>query len=335
MVKIMYLLAAGIIFMAGQASGHGYMAIPKSRNYLHNSNYCPHCLNGGGVGATRGTVYPKSGPHGVCGDPANSPRDHEAGGKFATGEVTGIYEDGGLIHLAAAMSTYHKGMIEYRICRFPAGLSTVDEKNALTEECLDQHILKQADIPGAQVPNGRYYFLGNASDTGFYPPKLFYHTFQLPQGLVCDGVSAKCVIQMHWVTGNSCNDPQIPQEYRLKYLSTCGQQGSWPEEFWNCADIKILQKGKDGVTKPDPSWPAFTPALAEGSTGNEGTDPYYGNSPSPGYSPSYQSPQYVKPPRPPKALKPPRPPKAMKPPKPPKSPKVRSLPPPSRRTQLV
>jgi hypothetical protein len=337
MVKILHLYAAGFILAAfiavPEVKAHGYLAIPKSRNYLHNSNYCPHCLNAGGVGLTKGTgVYPQSGPHGICGDPApNAIKEHEAGGKFATGEITGVYEEGGFIHLAAAMSTYHKGLIEYRICRFRSSGNPAEEKAALTEACLEAHVLKQADVTGAQEPNGRFYFLGNHSDNGYYPPKLFHHTFQLPSGLVCDGASEKCVLQMHWITGNTCNDPRIPTEYRLKYLNTCGVYGSWPEEFFNCADIKIVAKGIGGITKPDPSWPAFTPALSEGSTGGDSPDSYYGNSPSPDYySPTTYSPQaeYIKPP--PKALRPPKPPKspkmkpppkAPKPPKPPKSPK--------------
>lgn len=147
------------------ANAHGFLAIPKSRNWYHNSNYCPHCLNGGGTGKTKGTVYPNS-IHGMCGDPASGPLDHEAGGKFATGVITGTYEEGGLIRLAAAMSTYHKGFIEYRICRYPAGTPDA-ERAALTDDCLNQYRLKQADISGSQVPGSYYYFLGNASDTGY------------------------------------------------------------------------------------------------------------------------------------------------------------------------
>lgn len=30
------------------AQGHGYLAAPISRNYLHNTDYCPQCLNAGG-----------------------------------------------------------------------------------------------------------------------------------------------------------------------------------------------------------------------------------------------------------------------------------------------
>lgn len=29
-------------------AAHGYLAVPISRNLLHNTDYCPHCLNAGG-----------------------------------------------------------------------------------------------------------------------------------------------------------------------------------------------------------------------------------------------------------------------------------------------
>jgi len=41
--------------------GHGFLSVPRSRNAIANSNYCPHCLNGGGSGATA------TGLHGMCG----------------------------------------------------------------------------------------------------------------------------------------------------------------------------------------------------------------------------------------------------------------------------
>ncbi|KAL4528566.1 hypothetical protein Ndes2437A_g03128 [Nannochloris sp. 'desiccata'] len=247
---------------------------PKARNALANSYYCPHCLNAGGVAATRGTKYPNnSGKHGICGDRAAGPLDHEAGGKFATGEIAATYKQGSAIQLAAAMATYHKGLIEYRICRYQAG-SPRSERAALTNECLEQHVLKQAS--SSQAPGSRYYFLGNASDAGYDPPRLFYHNFQLPQGLVCDGNKWKCVLQMHYITGNTCNDPAIPDEYKLSYLATCGEDGNqWPEEFWNCADVAILPKGSSKpreISQADASQPAFSPAPMQGpSTGAKAT----------------------------------------------------------------
>lgn len=151
--------------LAPATSAHAYLAIPKSRNYLHNSNYCPHCLNSGGVGATRGTVYPYS-KNAVCGDKLTGPLEHEAGGKFATGEITGTYQAGGLIHLALGVATYHKGAVEYRICRYPSGTPD-QERAALTNSCLEKYVLTQAKIKGAQKPGNRWAFLGNASETGY------------------------------------------------------------------------------------------------------------------------------------------------------------------------
>jgi len=57
-----------------------------ARNVLANSDYCKQCLSAGGP--STGQVWP-AGKHGLCGDPFSSPtpRKHEAGGKYWTGEV--------------------------------------------------------------------------------------------------------------------------------------------------------------------------------------------------------------------------------------------------------
>ncbi len=259
------------MFAQSRVRGHAFLAIPKARNVLANSYYCPHCLNAGGVNVTRGTIYPNNeDKHGMCGDRKSGPLDHEAGGIFATGQITATYEQGSAIQLATAITTYHKGLIEYRICRYPAG-NPESERAALTDECLEQHVLTQVssssngDTP-PQMPGSRYYFLGNASEAGYDPPKLFYSTFQLPEDLVCDGKEFKCVLQMHMVTGNTCSDPNIPDEYKLSYFPNCGG-GTWPEEFWNCADISVLPKGfgpKALESANDSRQPAFSPALMQG-----------------------------------------------------------------------
>jgi len=275
-INIFVALFIFCLYFAQTAHGHAFLAIPKARNVLANSYYCPHCLNAGGTDATSGEKYPdNSDLHGICGDRADGPRDHEAGGKFATGEIAATYEQGSAIQLAAAMATYHKGLIEYRICRYRAG-NPESERAALTNKCLEQHVLKQA--PSSQAPGSRYYFLGNASDAGYDPPKLFYHNFQLPQDLVCDGNKWKCVLQMRYITGNTCNDPAIPDAYKLSYLATCGEdENVWPEEFWNCADIAILPGSSKSrlISQADPSKPAFSPALMQGpSTGPRATSEY-------------------------------------------------------------
>ncbi|KAF6256159.1 hypothetical protein COO60DRAFT_139667 [Scenedesmus sp. NREL 46B-D3] len=67
--------------------------------------------------------------------------------------------------------------------------------------------------------------------------------YRLPKDFTCD----RCILQWHYLTGNSCwppcskEDPTFPNcrppTYALPY---CGTQGAaYPEEFWNCADIRI------------------------------------------------------------------------------------------------
>jgi hypothetical protein len=102
------------------------------------------------------------------------------------------------IEIAVAMSTYHKGAVQYRVCRFPAD---ADEKAALTEACLDAHVLKQAEVAGAQAPGSAYFFMGNGNDQYYSPPREYAATYTLPAGLSCDGAAAKCVLQMYYVTG--------------------------------------------------------------------------------------------------------------------------------------
>lgn len=57
---------------APRAAAHGFISEPPSRNYLTNFQYCPHCLNGGGPGASSGggtLVWPAHSQP-ACGTPA-------------------------------------------------------------------------------------------------------------------------------------------------------------------------------------------------------------------------------------------------------------------------
>lgn len=215
-----------IAMCLGTTAGHGYLAKPMSRNYLHGSNNCPHCLNGGGPFRTR---------HGVCGDPASGPREHEAGGRFATGKVTGYYRQGGRIRLTTAVTTDHRGAIEYRVCRYRAG-SPASERQALTEACLNAHKLRRVDT------GGRFVYLGRGSERGYDPPKPYTAIYRVPDDLVCDGRRWKCVLQMHWITGNTCSSHILSRKHAVPGLPTCGTRGLQPEEFWNCADIVVLPR---------------------------------------------------------------------------------------------
>jgi hypothetical protein len=57
----------------------------------------------------------------------------------------------------------------------------------------------------------------------------------------------------YWLTGNTCNpgpcnpaDPAFPNCDR-QLMGYCGtRQHSYPEEFWNCADIQIRRPAMTG-----------------------------------------------------------------------------------------
>ena len=85
------LLVAALAGMPLGAQAHGYLVEPKSRNYIHWSDYCPHCLSAGGpsVVSNGSQLTWPAGVNGLCGDPWNTERKHEAGGVYATGALGG------------------------------------------------------------------------------------------------------------------------------------------------------------------------------------------------------------------------------------------------------
>lgn len=225
--------------------GHGYLKVPASRNFLANSDYCPHCLAAGGpqvVGA--GMTYPE-GNNGICGDPITdpAPRKHEAGGKYWTGNPAATYKKGQVIEIDLTITTNHNGRFSFSIC--PVGMSAKAERAELTEKCLRENTLVQANVPGAQQP-GEKYFYTTPGDPVYTDYKMYY---QLPEDLTCDGVTSRCVMQWYWTTGNTCTPKGTPKKYnRNNGIPDCGTPGSnYPEEFWNCADILIVEDNESFV----------------------------------------------------------------------------------------
>lgn len=214
-----YLVAAVAAGVAMRAAGHGYLATPAARNVQHNSDWCPHCLNAGGPWL----VYSRGRParHGVCGDRWDGPKDHEAGGKFATPpRVAATYLSGQKIVAKVVFTANHRGRWSLRLCPVPAGSSPAQERRAVTQACFDRHVLRRADGKGAftNVP-------GTAS--------RMKARYVLPKGLRC----SRCVMQWTYETGNSCNPVGIRAPN--PGLDSCAVSTNG-EQFWNCADVRIL-----------------------------------------------------------------------------------------------
>ena len=214
-------LVAYLAVVGGRAPAvraHGFLARPVARNVQHNSDWCPHCLNAGGPWLVYANGQP--GRHGVCGDPWNGPKHHEAGGKYATPpRIAAVYREGQTFSARVKLTANHKGRWSLRLCPIPADGSTGAEKRALTQGCLDKHLLRRADGKGPFTPVPQ-----SASD--------FVVRYRLPKGVRCK----RCVMQWTYETGNSCDPPGMPGLHTGMASCSASTNG---EMFWNCADISI------------------------------------------------------------------------------------------------
>jgi hypothetical protein len=206
------------VFSPGPANAHGYLAFPAARNVQHNSNYCASCLNAGGPGVVFSKGLP--GRHGVCGDPWNAARDHEAGGKFATPRrVAAVFNQGQTFKAKITLTANHIGRWSLRLCAIPPGSSDASERRIATQGCFDKTILQRADGRGpfTLVPKN---------------VMSFDVVYRLPRGLKCE----RCVMQWVYETGYSCTPKGMkPSDLGLP---VCGTQPTG-EAFWNCADVSI------------------------------------------------------------------------------------------------
>lgn len=214
------------------ASGHGYLhtpigrgsiGYPKPINDNHMGNNC------GGIDVQKSL----GGKCGVCGDPFNGPRRHEAGGDFAKGVITGKYKVGATIPIKVHLTANHKGWFEFRIC------PVTNAKVEVTQQCLNQRLLKFVD--------------GKTRRTVLQHEEWIDMKLQLPSDLACP----RCVLQWKYHAGNNvygCPDGTDSAK--------CGAQ----EEFYNCADVSISgtpQKSASIATvKPGPATVKPGPAVA-------------------------------------------------------------------------
>lgn len=247
-------LAANIV----AASCHGFLAEPASRNLLtQNQHYMAHTLANGGPGYTYagGRKWTSAGAvkwnrkvnakHGVCGGiSGETSGDFEAGGKYATKKIAGTYAAGQIITLRLTMTAPHGGRWSFGVCKVPDGASDADERRAVTQRCLDSRrlIIMDPKNPGKGTP---YWWVGKATNGDY--------SFQakLPDDVEC----ARCVLQWHWETGNSCNIPGTPKGYEMSSTMGSCEGAQVMEEFWNCADVTILPKGSKVPPPPKPPKP--------------------------------------------------------------------------------
>ncbi|CAM9659076.1 unnamed protein product, partial [Sphacelaria rigidula] len=199
--------------------------------------------------------------------------------------------EGSVVEMKVVMSTYHWGHLEFFVCNaddLPGG-----PDGPVTQSCFNKYPLDRADDDGDASPidpdhPGRYYVDPpcRAAETDQSKPEgtstgdVVTARYQLPKGLTCE----RCTIQMVYYTGNSCyhpgyegfNPPSWPSECapnKEDWITLdpgmCGVGDSYPEEFWNCADVSITSGGSTG---PSPK-PELAPAPTAPEPEPEATEP--------------------------------------------------------------
>ncbi|XP_021357189.1 uncharacterized protein LOC110452820 isoform X2 [Mizuhopecten yessoensis] len=192
--------------------GHGRLLEPPGRasmwRFGYNSppNYDDNQLFCGGFNRQWKI---NGGKCGVCGDPMNGPREHEAGGKYATGTIVRHYSEGQTITVNVQITASHKGYFEFRLCPHN------NPSTRVSQACLDQHVLQQTD------GSTRVYEAG-------HPTNYTIH-LKLPVGVTC----SQCLLQWKYNTGNSygCDGGHC--------CVGCGEQ----EQFYGCADVSVGSTG--------------------------------------------------------------------------------------------
>jgi hypothetical protein len=216
---------------------HGYLKSPRSRNYAAyqdgKGEYEPQSANKKAVTDTCGTIGTRN-------------YDLEFTGFQAT------YSSGQTVDFDIELTAHHWGHFVLKACPIRPG-------ERATQACFDRYPLRFVSGENAN-PHPNY------PDRAYLPPPRtaggrasYRYKFQLPQGLSGDLV----LLQWHYITANSCqplgyNTYNWPAGWNPpRNLSPCGELradgAGFPEQFWNCAEVKIIGTGGGGqVPTPTP-----------------------------------------------------------------------------------
>ena len=166
--------------------------------------------------------------------------------------------------MSFTLTAHHKGHVQVSVC------PDADVLNP-KQECFDANRLefvrdplygapRDANYPerGYVAPNdgsaldmsaGQSSATIGASSSSLRSGMAFEMVFKLPEGINCD----HCLLQWHYISGNSCEAPGyaqagLPAGWRNAQLGVCDEipadGNGTPEQFWNCADISI-RAGED------------------------------------------------------------------------------------------
>lgn len=253
----------------GNVKGHGFLELPRSRNYvayqdgrwwssdpgepLPRPESCPHCLNRGG-------------PSAVCGRVEDRNYDHPKtfnGGELET-KVQAEFLTGGEVQVHFVLTAHHRGHVELKLCPYA---------DAINQSCFDSHPLtfvkdlkygapEDPDHPerGYIAPNDGTITSESTTELPTLGGMRFQMIYRLPDNVKCQ----RCLLQWTYMTGNTCEMPGYDDvvfpspSWRaaggaLPKCTNMSEDGAGaPERFWNCADVRIIQESQSAPSPEKP-----------------------------------------------------------------------------------
>lgn len=279
--------------------GHGMMCTPRQRGAYQASrcptdlsepianeiDYCPHCLNAGGVGTVRNNLPPQGwtvydpindfsgfgNRAGLCGDPTGS-TDHLIGGRFANYSPVPIvqtWKKNTAVDLMVEIDTNHNGYFEFFLCDLDKCNSRdISRKCFKNNACWRLHRKTHPDCEKHHVKTqykcgpvdedypSRFYIPCRTEGKQYVGGKDGTMRYHLPRGVTCK----HCVLQWYYVTANNCAAKGFLdyfEKYDNPFGTSCASDGGGlgahrkemnecgpndvPEEFWSCADVRIVK----------------------------------------------------------------------------------------------
>jgi len=224
------LAVLAVAALAPSVLGHGRLVVPAGRSSAWRYGFnTPHHYSDNELfcGGFKRQWEVNGGKCGICGDPYDRVREHEAGGKYATGTITASYQQGAVIDVIVDITANHLGYFEFRLCPHN------DVKTPAKQECFDRYLLHLDERPGTRLP----------ITSDMYLTKL---KLKLPEFVTCD----QCILQWKYNTGNSWGVDTRTGEMGM---------GMGPQEqFYGCADISIHPREEPVVMESQRQEPALT-----------------------------------------------------------------------------
>jgi len=223
--------------------------------------------------------------HGLCGDPVQGHADPGSIANMEymqPSQPQRTYTAGSIVEFVVGISTHHWGHYEFRICDRVLDTSLASAREG--QDCLNTWTLQRADpLPscGNKLLDDCQRKSANHPERWYLPPprpgtqsatvdwsdsfvnavspndEMHRMRYVIPADLSCD----HCTLQWYYATGNTCaydsdylvHDPGFKfwNHYKASWATpgntVCSNIGVFGEEFWNCADIRVVN---DGVVTP-------------------------------------------------------------------------------------